>query len=197
MEENQQQHLLSATLLNLKLTKETIAELNRQLIEKDRKINEKDQQLAQKDVILLEKDKTIAAKDKAVAEKDVIIAQKEEAFAVVVTRKDKIIAEKEGLLSEFQTEFRKFRQEFMESTKMALDYFFGVNTYQFVLENFSRCQNHGLVGDWFSDPFSVSGYDLVLNMETRKIGPNMKIRLYPSFNVYHQSVKLVTAEPTG
>lgn len=120
-----------------------------------------------------------------------IIAQKEEAFAVMVTRKDKIIAEKEGLLSEFQTEFRKFRQEFMESTKMALDYFFGVNTYQFVLENFSRCQNHGLVGDWFSDPFSVSGYDLVLNMETRKIGPNMKIRLYPSFNVYHRSVKLV------
>jgi uncharacterized coiled-coil protein SlyX len=101
MEESQQQHLLSATLLNLKLTKETIAELNRQLIEKDQQLDKKDQQLTQ---VLLEK----AAKDKVIAEKDVIIAKKDEAWVVVVTSKDKIIAEKESQLSELQTEFGKF-----------------------------------------------------------------------------------------
>ena len=96
MEESQQQHLLSATLLNLKLTKETITELNHQLVEKD-------QQLTQ---VLLEKDKSITAKDRIIAEKDAIIAQKDEVLAVVVTRKDKIIIEKESQLSELQTEFK-------------------------------------------------------------------------------------------
>ena len=45
MDEFQQQHLLSATILNLKLTKETIAEKDRQLAEKDRQLTEKDEQI--------------------------------------------------------------------------------------------------------------------------------------------------------
>jgi uncharacterized coiled-coil protein SlyX len=180
MEESQQQHLLSATLLNLKLTKETIAELNRQLIEKDQQLDKKDQQLTQ---ALLEKDKSIA---RIIAEKDVIIAQKDEALAAVVTRKDKIIAEKESQLSELQTEFRKFRQEFMDSTKVALEYVIGT-TYQFVLENFTRCQKNGSEGDWFSDPFSISSYNLRLNVETRECGPNMKIRVCPKSGLFQQS----------
>ena len=45
MEESQQQHLLTATLLNLKLTRETIAEKDRQLAEKDRQLAEKDKQI--------------------------------------------------------------------------------------------------------------------------------------------------------
>ena len=46
MEESQQQHLLSATVLNLKLTKETIAKKDRQLAKKDSQITEKDKQIA-------------------------------------------------------------------------------------------------------------------------------------------------------
>ena len=183
MEESQQQHLLSATLLNLKLTKETIAELNRQLLEKD-------QQLAQ---ALLEKDKSIAAKDRIIAEKDMIITQKDEALTVVVSRKDKIIADKESQLSELQSEFRKFRQEFVDSTKVALDCLLGVNTYQFnfVVKDFSRCQKCGLEGDWFSDPFSVSGYNLKLNVETAELS----IKCFPS--VSNICCYATTAEPTG
>ena len=45
MEESQQQHLLSATLLNLRLTRETIAEKDRQLAEKDQQLAEKDKQV--------------------------------------------------------------------------------------------------------------------------------------------------------
>ena len=252
MEESQQQHLLSATLLNLKLTKETIAELNRQLVEKDQQLDKKDQQLtqvllekdktitakdrviAEKDMIiakkeealavvvtrkdkiiseketqlselqtefrkfqdvkdqqltevLLEKDKSIAAKDRVITEKDTIIAQKDDALAVVVTQKDKIIAEKESQLSELQTEFRKLQQEFVDSTKVALEQMLGT-TYQFVLESFTRCQEYGGVGDWFSDPFSVSGCNLKLNVETRERGRNMTIRVCATSGLFHQSV---------
>ena len=45
MVEFQEQHLLSATVLNLKLTKETIAEKDRQLAEKDQQLAEKDKQI--------------------------------------------------------------------------------------------------------------------------------------------------------
>ena len=54
MKENQQQHLLSATLLNLKLTREAIAERDRQLAEMKCQIDEKNHQLADKDVQLAE-----------------------------------------------------------------------------------------------------------------------------------------------
>ena len=202
MEESQQQHLLSATLLNLKLTREIIAELNRQLVEKDQQLNKKDQQLLEKDkfiaakdsviaekdaiiaqnnealaIVVTRKDKIITEKDRIIAEKDVIIAQKDEALAAVVTRKDKIIAEKESQLSELQTEFRKS----MDSTKVALEFsMLGITTSHLMLENFSKCQTRLDWGDWFSDPFSVSGCDLKLNVETKERGPNMKIRLYPT-----------------
>ena len=187
MEESQQQHLLSATMLNLKLTKEAVTELNRQLLKKDRKLDEKehqleekDCQLAQKDKFLFEKDKSIAAKDKVVAEKDVIISQKDEAFSLMIAEKDRIITEKETQLSELKAEFKEFRREFTESTKFVLNRFLEKNAdYEFVLEEFSILQADGFYGDWFSNPFSVGGYELKLNLETLESGSNMKIRLYP------------------
>ena len=181
MEESLQQHLLSATLLNLKLAKVAIVEKDHQLIEKDK-------QLSQKDGILLEKDNSIAAKDKVVAEKDVVIAQKDEAFAKMIAEKDKIIAEKESQLLELQIEFKKFQQEFMESAK---DYFLEKSTYRFVIENFSCIQKQGHYGDWLSDPFSVSGYNLRLNVETKQKGSNMKVRLYPNVGLVNHSMILV------
>ena len=63
MEESQQQHLLSATLLNLKLTRENIAE----------KDHQKDHQLAEKDRQLIE---MIAEKDHQLAEKDRVIKKR-------------------------------------------------------------------------------------------------------------------------
>ena len=59
MEESQQQHLLSTTLLNLRLTRETIAEKDQQLAEKDRQLAEKDRQLAEKDNQLQELQKEL------------------------------------------------------------------------------------------------------------------------------------------
>lgn len=46
MEEKQQEHIISATLMNLKLTKESIAEKDKQLAEKDRQIAELQTQLS-------------------------------------------------------------------------------------------------------------------------------------------------------
>ena len=70
MDEFQQQHLLSATILNLKLTKETIAEKDHQLAEKDRQLAEKEKQLAEKDQQLADKDSQLVEKDKIIAKKD-------------------------------------------------------------------------------------------------------------------------------
>ena len=177
IEESQQHHLLSATLLNLKLTKETITELNRQLIEKEHKLDEKEHQLEEKDHQLVQKDKSIAAKDMVIAEKDAIIFQKDEAFAMMVAEKDRIIAEKEAQLSEL----KEFRQKFMESTNCALDQLLEKSAdCGGVLEEFSTLQKKGIHGDWFSNPFSVGEYDLKLNLETREQGPKMKIRLCPN-----------------
>ena len=155
MEESQQQHLLSATLLNLRLTKAAIAEKDHQLAEKDRLI----------------------------AEKDKVIAEKEKDTAKVIAEKNKIIAEKDSQLLELQTEFKKFRQEFMESTKVDLDRFLlGFTHHQFLLRKFSECQKIGLCGNWFSKPFHShpGGYKLKFTVETRQLrvfGPDMQVRL--------------------
>ena len=54
MEESQQQHLLSATFLNIKLTREIIVEKDRQLVEKEKIIKRKDNIIASKEKQLLE-----------------------------------------------------------------------------------------------------------------------------------------------
>lgn len=68
MEESLQQHLLAASRLNLKLSREMIAEKDSQITEKDQQLAEKDRQLAEKDRLLGEKDCQLAEKDKQVAE---------------------------------------------------------------------------------------------------------------------------------
>ena len=159
--------------------------------DKEHQLEEKDSQLAQKDNTLLEKDKSIAAKDKVVAEKDVIIVQKDEAFALMIAEKDRIIAEKESQLSELQMEFKEVRREFMESTKFALDQLLKKNAdYEFTLERFSILRMEGSYGDWYSDPFSVDGYELKLNLETAESGTNMKIRLYPKSGLMRYSMTI-------
>jgi hypothetical protein len=187
MEESQQQHLLSATLLNLKLTRETIAEKDRLLALKEEQLAEKDQKLMEKEHRLAEKDCQIADKDEKLAEKDRIIADKDHQLVV-------IIDEKEKQLCEFQTELKKFRQEFMVSTMVALDQLLAVSAdFFFVLDRFSKFQKKGNYGDWLSDPFSVDGNNLKLNVETKEREPNMKIRLYPvsQSDGFHRSVTFI------
>ena len=82
--EKQQEHLVSATLMNLKLTKESIVEKDRQLAEKDRQLAEKDRQLGSQ------------------------------------------LAEKDRQIAELQSQLKTLQQNFMGSTKVALDRFFGL-----------------------------------------------------------------------
>ena len=69
----------------------------------------------------------------------------------------------------------------MESTNLALDRLLEKTDAdcEFVLEEFSILQRKGSYGDWFSNSFSVGGYEFKLDLETRERGPNMQIRLYP------------------
>ena len=48
---------------------------------------------------------------------------------------------------------------------------------EFALNKFTTLQKEGGCGDWYSDPFSISGYNLQLNVETKQRGPMMKVRL--------------------
>jgi hypothetical protein len=68
MEESQQHHLLSATLLNLKLTKEVIAEKEQQLASKEQQLTEKEKLIAEKEQQLAERDKIIKEKDQQILE---------------------------------------------------------------------------------------------------------------------------------
>ena len=152
MEESQQEHLLSATILNLRLTKETIAEKDRQLTEKDKQLSEKDRQLAEKDVRLTEQ---LAQKDQQLLEKDKTIAKKD---------------------SQMLETLVQLQQGVLEFTGGIL----GFTSHRFTLEDFSECQKEGSYGDWFSELFDVDSknYQLKLNVETMEREDNMNIRLY-------------------
>ena len=193
MEESQQQHLLSATLLNLKLTREAIAEKDRQLegkdrqlaekdqllVEKDRQLTEKDCQLAEKDCQLVQKDNQLVGKDRLLSERDHEIEIKDHQLAKkdeIIADKDKQLvekytqlAEKDKQLMKFQTEVEEYQKSFLETTKVALDRFLGISRpHRLVLLDFSKYQMKGSEGDWFSDPFysHSCGYYIKLNVET-------------------------------
>ena len=187
MEESQQQHLLTATLLNLKLTRETIAEKDRQIAEKDRQLAEKDECIAEKDRQLAEKDKQLAGKDRQLAETNDHLAEKGHQIEVKdnqLVEKDEIIAQKDRQQMKLHEQLEKYQNDFMGTTKVALDRFLGVGAHHFILTNFSSHQTKGSYGDWFSDPFysHAGGYHIKLNVETMQKAPFMKIRLYNEEN---------------
>ena len=169
MEESQQEHLLSATILNLRLTKETIAEKDRQLVEKDRLLAEKDKLLAEKDHKLTEKDQLFAEKDRQLAEKDIQLTEQLAHKDQQLLEKDKSIAVKHSQMLETLVQLQQVVSEFTGA----------INCYRFTLEKFSECQKKGSLGDWYSEPFDVDnkGYQLELNVETSERGDHMNIRL--------------------
>ena len=166
MEESQQEHLLSATLLNLRLTRETIADKDRQIAEIERRLNEKiheeGQLLAEKDLKIAVLEEKLAQKDRQVAEKDRLIAEKDQRLA----KMDEHVAAKNGQMLDALIRFQHGAT--------------GGNHYMFTLEEFSECQKKGLHGDWFSGVFDVGSrkYKLKLNVETKERGPHMTVRLY-------------------
>ena len=74
MEEARQSHLLCATLLNIKLTREKIAEKDRQLAQKDEKLAEKDKVMAEKDRQLAEKNNELLAIQMSIEKQTTTIA---------------------------------------------------------------------------------------------------------------------------
>ena len=175
LEESQQHHVLLASLLNLRLT-------NANITEKDSKIDEQKCQLAEKDKIISQKERVIAKKDEKMAEKDMLIAEKDETLSRLLAENIRIIAEKDRQILDLQTELRRLRQEFTNSTQVALDHFLGLRSLEFSLNRFSKCQKKGVYGDWYSEPFHSQadggGYCLRLNVETKQNGPNMRVRFY-------------------
>ena len=177
MEENQQEHLLSATLLNLRLTRETIAEKDRQVDIMDRQVAEKNYQVAMKDHKVAEMQKRLAEKDRQLAEKDLKLSDMQKQLVL----KDHQIADKDQQLankdSQMVETFVNLHRGIIEFTGCIL----GFTCHRITLEEFSECQRKGTHGDWHSETFfSYSGesiYRLQLTVETRERGTHMFVRL--------------------
>ena len=200
MEESQQQHLLSATLLNLKLTKETIAEKDRllalkeqqlaeqyqQLADKDNQLDEKDNQIANKDHQIADKDNQLAEKDRQLAEKDKVIAVKDHQIADKdnqLAEKDRQLAEKDKIIAmkdEQALEILFQLQQGIVDVTISMMSIHGFSCHKFTLEEFSKCQNSSeIFGDWYSEPFCIhpGSRQLKLDVETKQQGDYMIVRL--------------------
>ena len=201
MKENQQQHMLLITYLNLDLTKEAVMGKDRQIAEKDRQLSEKDSQLIEKDLLLIrklaEKDREITMKDKSIAEHEGRISQLQKALEKSqegqIVRRDDIIAKMEKQLSELQETIEKLQNGVMKSTNHILS----LTSHDFALDDFSECQWDGPNGDWFSEPFYThpDGYELVLNVETKQDDAFMRVylKLYKSDRRCHWPVTFTVA----
>ena len=157
MEACQQQHMLSATLLNLRLTKEALLEKDRIIAEKDELIARKDNQVAKRDRIIAEKDKQLAEKDKQLEEKDKVIGEKDAS----ATKKDEKLLEIHSSLKKQCCAVSRI----MNSVDHLLA---GSICHKLTLKGFSDCQKKGDFGDWYSDPLysHPGGYKLRLNIAT-------------------------------
>lgn len=157
LEACQQQHMLSATLLNLKLTKEAITDKDRIITEKDEIIAKKDSQVAKRDRIIAEKERLLAEKDKQLAEKDKVIAEKD----ANMTKKDEKLLEVQASL--------KKQCYIVNRIMVSVDHLLvGGVCHKLTLRGFSDCQKRNDFGDWYSEPFysHSGGYKLRLNVAT-------------------------------
>ena len=202
MEESQQQHLLTATLLNLKLTRETIVEKDRQLAEKDRQLTKRDndikmkdhqliemkQQLAEKEHQLADKDRQLAEKDHLLAEKELKLSQQDKKLSEVGDKKDYQLAEQGKLIfakgSQVLEDLEQLHQNIVLNGQYA--------SHRFTLEEFSECQKGGSYGSWYSDIFHCGGLKMQLNVETKERGSHMTIRLKPLDEI-EKTINLVVA----
>ena len=160
LEACQQQHMLSATIVNLKLTKEAITEKDRIIVEKDEIIAKKDNQLAKRDRIIAEKERQLAEKDKQMAEKDKVIAEKD----ANANKKDEKLVE---ILASLK------KQCCLASRTMAsVDHLLlGGVCHKLTLRGFSTYQKKNDFGDWYSEPIysHTGGYKLRLNVATNGV----------------------------
>ena len=115
MEESQQEHTLSATILNLRLTKETIAEKDRLLAEKDKlfadQVSKQERQLTEKDQLFAEKDRQLAEKDRQLAEKDKLLVDQLAKEDRRLIEKDQLFAEKDRQLTEKDRQLAKIAEK--------------------------------------------------------------------------------------
>ena len=152
MEESQQHHLLSATLLNLKLTRETIAE-------KDHLLALKEQQLAEKEHQIADRDKQLAAKDYQIADKDKLLVQKDHQIAAIkqqLAKKDEIIILKDEQMLEAMLQSQQGVLEFLGRMD-------GFTCHRITLEKFSDCQKERMMETGTVKQFSLYVIQLALN----------------------------------
>ena len=154
MEEGQQQHLLSATLLNLRLTRENAEEKNRLL----RMIEERDQQI-----------------NNIIADFQKQLKQVQDGLEAKVTDLQQQVVKYGEDTQEHLKQHDKHVERLMfgQLVQFNLTYIRqGFSVHDFTLTEFKECQGEGDDGDWYSEPFysHPGGHKFELNICTNGHG---------------------------
>ena len=181
MKESVQQHLLSASLLNLQLTRDKIER-------QDQELKKKDEEMAQQ---LLEKENEVKERDKQ-RERD--LKEKDLKYAEMVAEKEEILAKNDHQITELEKKIYAgvvaLQKDVKESSRTIEELLakqdgslkavqdpllqvpiVGVTRHEFTLTKFTKHQEIGDTGDWNSDSFysHPGGCRLQLNIETNAI----------------------------
>ncbi len=167
MTENAQHHLMTATLLNLRLTRE----LHQKMEEKDQQITELKQQLTEHETSTAKLDtKLQKLEDKEVQASEKITEVHQEAIDI----KEKLQHQTEVFDAKLQEQAMGLitNQQKIDANGSFLRYSIGLHVgftcHRLTLTNFKECQAEECGGSWYSEPFYnyPGGYKFQLNIDT-------------------------------
>ncbi len=169
LEEGAQEHMLSAALLNLRLTREfqqQLKEKEREILEKDHQLKEKDHQLKEKDKQLKEKDHQLKEKDHQLKEKDQQLDEQFKEMDAQLKEKDgQLHKQSDGVIAKLKGGFANLHAGLGCVHQVLLK---GYEKHDIVLRKFSKYSSEG--GNWYSAPFYVHGdrgHRIKLNIDVR------------------------------
>ena len=182
MEKGQQQHLLSATLLNLRLTRENTEEKKRLLRLIEEKEAEHKKELATRDQQIIEKEEKIEEVKYAIYDLQTQLEQMQYGLEVMVTElQQQVVKYGKDTQEHLKQQDKHFeRLMFGQLVQFNLAYIRqGFSVHDFTLTEFKKCQGKGGVGDWYSESFysHPGGYKFQLNICTNGDGDDRGVNM--------------------
>ena len=173
MTENTQHHLMSATLLNLRLTRE----LHQKIEEKDKQIAELKQQLNEHEMKMMEQSKEVTKKLEQ-QRKDLHTKLQQQTKDLDTKRQQqtrdldtKLQQQTEDLEDKLQ-QITQAHQDGIASKLSTVEVLLGLTCWEFTLTEFSKRQVNERFGSWYSNSFysRPGGYRFKLNVDTNGEG---------------------------
>ena len=185
MKEGQQQHLLSATLLNLRLTRENTEEKKRLLRLIEEKEAEHKKELATRDQQIIEKEEKI---EHTIYDLQTQLEQMQYGLEVMVTELQQQVVkygkDTQECLKQQDKHFERLM--FGQLVQFNLAYIRqGFSVHDFTLTKFKECQGEDDDGDWYSESFysHPGGYKFQLNICTNGNGVDRGVNMILFFKL--------------